>query len=79
MEDCVTREEITPQVHCRARFVPGGLRGPPGHSIELFDKVSVKHGGGKTTELLCNKLWRINTGYSGGLCHTGRNRTTDPL
>ena len=28
----------------------------PGHGRELFDKGSVKHGGGKTTELLCNKL-----------------------
>ena len=56
MEDCVTQEEIAPQIHCRAMCVPGGLRGPPGYSIELFDKVSVKHGGGKTFELLCNKL-----------------------
>ena len=23
---------------------------------------SVKHGGGKTSELLCNKLWKMNTG-----------------
>ena len=29
--------------------------------IELFHKAEVKHGGGKTSELLCNRLWRINT------------------
>ena len=34
--------------------------------LEFFHKgskgESVKGGGGKTSELLCNKSWRINTG-----------------
>ena len=36
------------------------------YSIEPFHNgskgESVKRGGGKTSELLCNELWRINTG-----------------
>ena len=44
---------------------------------------SVKHGGGKTSDLLCNESWRINTGMVEDSvthsCVQALNRTTNLL